>query len=162
MKGLGTNDTALINELTSLTRSQMIAVRVAFNKQFGRDLVADVKSETRANYQKAMVGLLLSPAEFDCMALNDATKGIGSNKHAITRIICTRSPAEMDAIQASYYTMYGRSLVDHIWACAVSTTSVGNIPGSWLGRLCLPVLTAWEALDITSFRRTPCPAPRST
>jgi hypothetical protein len=53
-------------------------------------------------------------AEYDVWQLHEAFKGIGSDKDLITEILCTRSPAQIEAIQTAYQAKYHQTLYSRI------------------------------------------------
>mmetsp|Transcript_36987 Transcript_36987/g.82226 ORF Transcript_36987/g.82226 Transcript_36987/m.82226 type:complete len:303 (+) Transcript_36987:108-1016(+) len=111
MKGFGTDDKTLIASITSKTNEQLQLVRAEFQKQFNKDLIQEVKSETSGDYERALVGLLLSPSEFDAKICNRAMKGMGTDEDAILEVLSHRSWDEIKAIEAAYLKDYGKTLV---------------------------------------------------
>ena len=61
-----------------------------------------VEAATSFNYEKVMLGLLVSPVEYDCKQLKNAMKGVGTDEDCLIEIICTRSSQEMEAINKKY------------------------------------------------------------
>ena len=64
MKGLGTDEEALIKLVCSRTNAQLQAIRAEFQAQFqGRDLIADIRSELGGELESLVAGLVYTPAE---------------------------------------------------------------------------------------------------
>ena len=45
-----------------------------------QDLIKELKSEVSGDYERLIVGLMMSPAEYDAHCLNKAIKGAGTNE----------------------------------------------------------------------------------
>lgn len=114
MKGLGTNDDALIAILSRLTNEQIQQARTAYSVELQRDLVEDIKSETSGVYCDLLVGLTLTRAEFDAGQLHKAIKGLGTNEDVFIQILSHRTSAEIALIEQAYTQLAGVSLKQDI------------------------------------------------
>lgn len=110
MKGLGTNEKALIEVLCYRSNEQRQELKSKYKTMFGRDLKSDLKSELSGNFEKVMVGLLKEPADFDAYCIKKAVQGAGTNERALVEILCSRTNKEIEAIKASYQTMYQKDM----------------------------------------------------
>ena len=70
----GTDEAALIKVLGYRSNEQMLEVVKTFKTMYGRDLIADLKSETSGGFKKLCAGLCMVPADFDAMNLYNAIK----------------------------------------------------------------------------------------
>jgi hypothetical protein len=70
----GTDEAALIKVIGYRSNDQMLEVVKTYKTMFGRDLIADLKSETSGGFKKLLVGLCMVPADFDAMSLHNAIK----------------------------------------------------------------------------------------
>lgn len=82
LQGLGTDDKTLIATIVPRTNEELQVLRQVYQKEIGRDLVEDVKSETSGDYEKALVGTLLTRAQWDAKCLRSFMKGIGESLSA--------------------------------------------------------------------------------
>lgn len=114
MKGLGTDDKLLINTIVALSNEQLQQLRAVYQKEIQRDLVEDIKSETSGDYEKALVGTVLSRPEWDAKCLRSFMKGVGTDERAMIQTLAHRTTAEIEAIKAAYLTMYGKTLAHDI------------------------------------------------
>lgn len=110
MKGLGTDDKSLISAIVTLTNEQLQEVRKSFERDLKRDLLADIKSETSGDYERALVGLVHTRPEFEAKELRRAVKGVGTDEDVFVQILCHRTPTEIAAIKDAYLAMYGKTL----------------------------------------------------
>ncbi|XP_059169999.1 annexin A6-like [Physella acuta] len=110
MKGLGTDENALINILAYRANPQRAEIVAAYKTLFGKDLVEDIKSETSGNFCEALKGLLLKPAEFDALMLRNAMKGLGTDEDVLIEILCTRSNVQIQEIKKVYKEKFNKDL----------------------------------------------------
>ncbi|XP_036403747.1 annexin A6 [Megalops cyprinoides] len=114
MKGFGTDEDTIIEILTHRTNEQRQQIRQAFKSHLGRDLMADLKSELSKNLCRLILGLMMTPAEFDAKMMRKAMEGAGTDEHALIEILVTRSNQEIHAMCAAYQEAYKKSLEDAI------------------------------------------------
>ena len=57
MKGFGTDEAALIKICANRTNTQRQQIKAAYKASFGRDLIADLKSELHGKFEDAMIAL---------------------------------------------------------------------------------------------------------
>lgn len=67
-----------------------------------KDLVKDLDSELSGDFRQTILALMMPPAEYDCYSLNEAMKGLGSDKTTLIDLICNRSKPELDEIKQVY------------------------------------------------------------
>eukprot|EP01134_Creolimax_fragrantissima_P005626 CFRG5626T1 len=102
MKGLGTDEKAIIFILCNRTNAQRLEIKQVYGKVLRRDLINDLKSETSGSFWDVLKALMYTPARYDAQSLFQAMKGDGTDEDALIEIIGTRSPEELDAIKVEY------------------------------------------------------------
>ncbi|KAA0709609.1 Annexin A6 67 kDa calelectrin [Triplophysa tibetana] len=75
MKGFGTDEDTIIEIVTQRSNEQRQEIRQAFKSLLGRDLMADLKSELSKNLERLILGLMMTPAEFDAKMMKKAMEG---------------------------------------------------------------------------------------
>ena len=110
MKGLGTNELALIKTLAPLDPLEVNSVKVAFQARHHRDLIKDIHSETSGNFRQGLEAILRGPLDQDCHVLYHALKGAGTRESALNDVLLSRSNADLNAIKRHYQHTYGRTL----------------------------------------------------
>jgi len=128
MKGFGTDETALITILCNKERKYLEAVSSAFQAEFKRDLMSDIKSETSSDFERVLVGLLTDPEKYDAQHLN--TGMVSKNTKMLNEILCTRTPDELRAISSAFAGLYNKILPDEI-----SKSFNGNLRNCYLHAL---------------------------
>ncbi|XP_030069459.1 annexin A6 isoform X1 [Microcaecilia unicolor] len=112
MKGIGTDEDSIINIVTQRSNAQRQEMKKAFKSHFGRDLMADLKSELSGTVAKVILGLMMTPAQYDAKQLKKAMEGAGTDEKALIEILTTRSNQEIHAINQVYLEAYQKSLED--------------------------------------------------
>jgi hypothetical protein len=114
MKGFGTDEAALIKICANRTNSQRQQIKAAYKASFGRDLIADLKSELHGKFEDAMIALFTEPIEYDADELRKGMKGLGTNEDTLIEIISSRSPPVLAAVKAKYKEKYNRDLENDV------------------------------------------------
>ena len=110
MKGFGTDEAALIKICANRSNSQRQQIKAAYVSLYGRDLIADLKSELHGKFEDAMVALFSDPIEYDADQLRAAMKGAGTNEDTLIEIFASRPPHILAAVKAKYQEKYKRDL----------------------------------------------------
>ncbi|XP_036169031.1 annexin A6 isoform X1 [Myotis myotis] len=112
MKGLGTDEDTIIDIITHRSNAQRQQLRQTFKSHFGRDLMADLKSELSGDLARLILGLMLPPDHYDAKQLKKAMEGAGTDEKTLIEILATRTNAEIQAINEAYKEDYHKSLED--------------------------------------------------
>jgi len=110
MKGVGTNEKALIDVLGTHTMAEREQIAKMFKTMYGKDLGKDMKSETSFNFQELLLKLIQGAAVFDGMEVRAAMKGAGTDELALIEILCSRTNAEIEAIKNYFKIDLNRDL----------------------------------------------------
>ena len=110
MKGFGCDEKAIIAVCTGRTNAQRLEIVKAYKASYGRDLLADLKSELHGKFEDAMIALFTDPIEYDADELRKAMKGIGTNEDTLIEIIASRPPAILRQIKEKFNEKYKRDL----------------------------------------------------
>ncbi|KAK6181663.1 hypothetical protein SNE40_009474 [Patella caerulea] len=110
MKGLGTDEDAIINVLCYRSNPQRQEIVKTFKTMFGKDLIDELKSELSGSLSDTIKCLCMAPDEFDAYQLRKAIKGLGTDEDVLIEILCTRSNAQIQIIKKRYKEMYNKDL----------------------------------------------------
>jgi len=110
MKGAGTDENAIINVVCSRNAMQRAEIRRRYIALYGKDLIKKLKDELSGNFEDTVVGLFMTPPEYDAYCLYKAMKGIGTNEGVLIEIIGTRKNEEIQMIKMEFQKNYGKSL----------------------------------------------------
>ncbi|NXK02188.1 ANXA8 protein, partial [Herpetotheres cachinnans] len=114
MKGLGTDEQAIIDVLTKRSNMQRQEIAKSFKGQFGKDLIESLKSELSGNFERLIVALMYTPFKYDAKELYDAMKGVGTSEGVIIEILASRTKAQIKEIIKAYKEDYGSNLEEDI------------------------------------------------
>ncbi|XP_004609208.1 annexin A4 [Sorex araneus] len=114
MKGLGTDEDAIIDILAHRSTAQRQEIRTAYKTNIGRDLLDDLKSELSGNFENVILGMMTPTVLYDVQELRKAMKGAGTDEGCLIEILASRSTEEIRRIKETYQLQYGRSLEDDI------------------------------------------------
>lgn len=114
MKGLGTDEKALINVLCKRTSAQRAQITLAFKSGYGKDLEAKIKSETSGRFEDVLVALTLTRPELLARELNKAVAGLGTKDGTLIEILCSGTNQEIREINAAYMRKYGKAMESDI------------------------------------------------
>jgi annexin A7/11 len=114
MKGIGTNEKALIQVLSPLDPLEMAAVRTAYSKNIGRDLRNDIDSETSGSLGKGLLAIVDGPLMHDVTCANEAVRGFGTKEWLLNEVLLGRSNADMNAIKTAYKKAHYTALEEDV------------------------------------------------
>ena len=114
MKGLGTDEDAIINILTSRSNAHRYMLKQRYKILINRDLIKDLKDELSGKFEDVCLALLESPYELDCRSLYEAMARIGTNESTLIEIIATRPAHQLYQDRILFQQLYGKDLVSYI------------------------------------------------
>lgn len=110
MHGAGTDEAAIINIVCSRNAMQRAEIRKRYIACYGKDLIKRIKEELSGNFEDAVVGLFMTPPEYDAYWLYKAMKGIGTSEGVLIEILGTRNNQEIRMIKDEFQRAYGKPL----------------------------------------------------
>uniref|UniRef100_A0A8C6WH97 Annexin n=1 Tax=Neogobius melanostomus TaxID=47308 RepID=A0A8C6WH97_9GOBI len=114
MKGLGTDEDAILQLLTARTNLQRQEIKESYKTLFGKDLVDDLKGELGGKFETLIVALMTPPLAYDVTALRNAIKGAGTYEKVLIEILASRTANQVKDIVAAYRQEYDASLEEDV------------------------------------------------
>ncbi|KAJ3993898.1 hypothetical protein F5050DRAFT_1677459 [Lentinula boryana] len=114
MKGVGTKEGLLIQTLSPLTAMNIAVLSASYRAASGKELLANVESETSGRLRDVLSALVRGPVGYDVKMLHEALSGAGTDEHLLTELIADRSPSDLYYLDQAYRAKYGRSLEEAI------------------------------------------------
>jgi len=114
MKGLGTDESAIIQVVTERNSQQRQAIREDYKKSFLRNLTDDLESELSGYFKEAVLALINTKEEYEAKQLHRAMEGLGTDEDTLVEILCCQTNSSMQKINKIYSDMYNRALLDDI------------------------------------------------
>ena len=110
MKGIGCDKKPITDICVHRTNAQRLEIVKAYKASYGRDLIADLKSELHGKYEDSIIALFTDPIEYDADELRKAMKGMGTNEDTLIEIIASRPAPILAQIKAKFNEKYKRDL----------------------------------------------------
>ena len=110
MKGIGCDKKAITDICSHRTNAQRLEIVKAYKASYGRDLIADLKSELHGKYEDAIIAFFTDPIEYDADELRKAMKGMGTNEDTLIEIIASRPAPILAQVKAKFNEKYKRDL----------------------------------------------------
>ena len=104
----------LITFTLNHSNAERLKLREEYQKKTGRDLLQDIEKNTSSDFRNVLLAVYKDPVEYDADTLNAAMKGVGSDKDAITEIICFRDFDRLNKVKQKFKEKYGKELVPEI------------------------------------------------
>lgn len=114
MKGLGTDEKAIIDVLSSHTNNELQQIKMSYKTHYGRDLEEDLRDELSGHFETLCIYRLTPSLEFDARCLRKAMKGIGTNEVRLIEILCSRTNQDIKEIKEEYKKVFERDLEEDI------------------------------------------------
>uniref|UniRef100_A0A672G8Z6 Annexin n=1 Tax=Salarias fasciatus TaxID=181472 RepID=A0A672G8Z6_SALFA len=102
MKGIGTDEDAVLMLLTARSNDQRQQIKAAYKKAYGKDLVSALKSELGGLFESLIVALMTPPVLYDASQLHKALKGAGTDDDVLIEILASRSDQRIKEIVKVY------------------------------------------------------------
>ncbi|XP_064625998.1 annexin A6-like [Lineus longissimus] len=114
MKGLGTDEDAIIDVLAAHDNAQRREIAKKFQVMYGKDLVDNIKSEVSGNFKDLCTALLKEPLMYEVELVHDAMAGLGTDERDLIDIICTKNNHEIKTLKDKYKEKYRKNIEDDI------------------------------------------------
>ena len=110
-KGLGTNDTELIQIITTRSKSQLARVDNAFRRKYDISIREQIADETSGSYKDFLLAMIQDKAQVDALLFDKAMKGWGTSEELLCELCATRTATELKAASKAYRRMFDKELV---------------------------------------------------
>ncbi|KAM3171458.1 hypothetical protein ACTXT7_016581 [Hymenolepis weldensis] len=102
MKGLGTDEQAIIDILANRTTKQRQKIAKVYKASYGRDLKRRLSQEISGKFKDVVLMSLLDRAHLNAKALFKAMDGLGTKEDVIIQVLCTASNEEIAELRDAY------------------------------------------------------------
>ncbi|CAL4069002.1 unnamed protein product, partial [Meganyctiphanes norvegica] len=114
MKGLGTNEMAIINILTHRSNYQRQQIIMSYKQAYERDLIKDLRKELTGHFETLILSLMKSLPVYLAQELHSAMKGAGTNENTLVEILCARDHSHLCQIKEAYKKEFDEDLDDDL------------------------------------------------
>jgi len=110
MRGVGTDENALIDILANRCNRQRVAIRLSYKTMYGKDLMNDLKSELSGNLEECLLAMMEPSTLYDAKEMRRGMRGAGTDEETLIDILCSRTNADIREIKEEYKKYYKRDL----------------------------------------------------
>ncbi|KAI3351446.1 hypothetical protein L3Q82_020301 [Scortum barcoo] len=110
MKGIGTDEDAILMLLTARSNDQRQQIKAAYKKAYGKDLISALKSELGGQFENLIVALMTPSVLYDASQLHKALKGAGTDDDVLIEILASRTGEQIKDIVKAYKKEFGGKL----------------------------------------------------
>lgn len=110
MKGAGTDERSIIKLVGNTTNADRQEIKKMYKSCFGKDLVEELDSELGGDLKDAVLGMFMTPVEYDAHCLYKAMKGMGTDEDALIEIIGSRSNDRLQQVKEFFKEKYKKDL----------------------------------------------------
>ncbi|KAF4531933.1 hypothetical protein B566_EDAN000962 [Ephemera danica] len=124
MKGIGTDEKAIITILVERTNKQRLEIGEEFKKSYDKDLLKNLKSELSGDFRDLVTASMTPIPELLAKDLHSALNSVPPNLETTVEILCLLCNSWMHDLSATYAKIFETSLESSIRGCALP----GSIP----------------------------------
>ncbi|XP_018335137.1 annexin B9-like [Agrilus planipennis] len=106
-KGFGTDEKKVIEILAKRSNEQRQEIAKRFKTMYGKDLIDELKSELRGNFEDLVVALMYPTVDYYAKQIHKAISGVGTDEDALIEILGVHTNDEIKNIREAYETKYG-------------------------------------------------------
>lgn len=74
----------------------------------------ELKKELSGNFERVIIALITTPANYLAQELHDAVTGMGTNEGRLIEILCPSTNYEIQEIRDAYFVLYNKHLENDI------------------------------------------------
>ncbi|XP_036445478.1 annexin A2 [Colossoma macropomum] len=100
----------LVRILTNRSSAQRQTLTQDYQTHMQKELKAGLKKVLSGDLESLMLGLMMTPEQFEAHRLRQAMEGVGTDEETLLEILCTRTPQQLSNIKAVYNEEYKRDL----------------------------------------------------
>jgi annexin A7/11 len=107
---LGTNEAVFVELLTHRSRAHIERICRHYEQKTGHTLEKAVEKETSGDFGRALIALIMTPAEYHAHLFNEAMKGGGTNDDQLIRLLTTLTKKQLKEANAVYTKRHQKTL----------------------------------------------------
>jgi len=115
-KGFGTDEEAVINVVTARDNDQRQKIKEQYKVLFGKDLIKELKSELKGDFEDVIVSLMQTPEVLHAEHVKKAIKGAGTNEDALIEIFVSinNCHSNIGILLDTYQKVHGKTMADDL------------------------------------------------
>lgn len=110
IKAKGVDEVTIIETLVRRNNAQRQQIKAAYQQANGKPLDVALKAALKGELEEVVLGLLMTPAQYDCFLLQSAMKGLGTDEDTLVEILASRTNKEIREIKQVFKQEYKKDL----------------------------------------------------
>uniref|UniRef100_A0A8C1VWF2 Annexin n=1 Tax=Cyprinus carpio TaxID=7962 RepID=A0A8C1VWF2_CYPCA len=99
IKAKGVDELTIIETLVRRSNAQRQQIKAAYQQTVGKPLDVALKAALKGELEEVVLGLLMTPAQYDSFLLHGAMKGLGTDEETLVEILASRTNKEIQEIK---------------------------------------------------------------
>ncbi|XP_021449062.2 annexin A2 [Oncorhynchus mykiss] len=100
----------LVRILTNRNNAQRQSIAESYHNLTQKELCPALKKALSGGLEQLMLGLMMTPSQFDAHRLRQSMEGIGTDEESLLAVLCTKSPQQLKDATIAYKQEFGRYL----------------------------------------------------
>ncbi|KAK9957078.1 hypothetical protein ABG768_011348 [Culter alburnus] len=100
----------VVRILTNRSNAQRQSLARVYKNVSQKELDASLKKVLSGDLQSLILGLMMTPDQFEAHRLRKAMEGAGTDEETLLEVLCTRTPQQLSDITTTYSQEYKRDL----------------------------------------------------
>uniref|UniRef100_A0A671P6T1 Annexin n=1 Tax=Sinocyclocheilus anshuiensis TaxID=1608454 RepID=A0A671P6T1_9TELE len=110
IKTKGVDEATIIETLVRRSNAQRQQIKAAYQQVNGKPLDVALKAALKGELEEVVLGLLMTPAQYDSFLLKSAMKGLGTDEDTLVEILASRTNKEIREIKQVFKQEYKKDL----------------------------------------------------
>lgn len=110
IKTKGVDEVTIIETLVRRSNAQRQQIKTAYQQANGKPLDVALKAALKGELEEVVLGLLMTPAQYDSFLLKSAMKGLGTDEETLVEILASRTNKEIRDIKQVFKQEYKKDL----------------------------------------------------
>jgi len=110
IKGLGTDDQALVQEISSHTNEQLFKINLEYQKKYEKNLFEAIKSDTSGDYCDLLISLVMPFPDYRAFVVRKSIAGAGTDEHALIDVFAHATKQEIIDLRTAYEFVTNKNL----------------------------------------------------
>uniref|UniRef100_A0A8C1R161 Annexin n=1 Tax=Cyprinus carpio TaxID=7962 RepID=A0A8C1R161_CYPCA len=110
IKAKGVDELTIIETLVRRSNAQRQQIKAAYQQTVGKPLDVALKAALKGELEEVVLGLLMTPAQYDSFLLHGAMKGLGTDEETLVEILASRTNKEIQEIKQVFKQEYKKDL----------------------------------------------------
>nr|AMP46327.1 annexin 8 [Spironucleus vortens] len=138
VKGLGTDEQALIDVISRNTLEDLQVVSRAFCACYGREIIPWIKGDVSGNFGKLMTQFYLARYTAWATYIHEAIAGLGTDNKVLIELVLTADENDLAAIKAEYFRLYKEQVFEEISDDISKRADWARLLRAWMSSLRFP------------------------